>query len=156
MGGRTGVPALPSGWGCSHCMGGACMDRAGLRYTPLIHRIFEIFTSQGAPPVSMTPAANFATGSASVVDTSGKFAIDTGGQTMGTISDCWQLKVNLKEKIYLKANSTNQEDFFHLPPVSTTLVVHLALRISPQKIQDGPNGIIRGLGKTDPCRKPEV
>jgi hypothetical protein len=32
-------------------------------------------------------------------------------------------------------------------------------RISPQiyeEIQNGPNGIIRGLGETDPCRKPEV
>ncbi len=29
-------------------------------------------------------------------------------QTMGTISDCWQLEVNLKEKLYLYANSTTQ------------------------------------------------
>jgi hypothetical protein len=62
---------------------------------------------------------------------------------MGTISDCWQFKVNLKEKIYLYANSTTQrcpkeimktlliEDFLHLPLVSTTTVVHLELRISP-------------------------
>ncbi len=80
--------------------------------------------------------ANFATSSAGVVDTSGKFATgvnvtsgifatvvnDTGGkfdtrvndtgvndtmwQTMETISDCWQLKVNLNENIYLYANST--------------------------------------------------
>ena len=38
--------------------------------------------SQGAPPVSATPAANFATSFASVVDTGGKFAAgsnDTGG-----------------------------------------------------------------------------
>jgi hypothetical protein len=27
---------------------------------------------------------------------------------MGTISDCWQLKVNSKEKSYLYANSTTQ------------------------------------------------
>jgi hypothetical protein len=33
-----------------------------------------LFTSQGAPPVSTTPAANFATSFASVFDTSGKFA----------------------------------------------------------------------------------
>jgi hypothetical protein len=41
----------------------------------------EIFASQGAPPVSTTPAANFATSFASVVDTGGKFATgvnDTG------------------------------------------------------------------------------
>ncbi len=91
-------------------------------------------------------------------------------QTLGTISDCWQPKVSLKEKT-LSINSTTQryqkeitktfpiEDFFHLPPVSMTLVVHLELRISPrifEKIRNGPHGIIRGLGETDPCRKPEV
>ncbi len=45
------------------------------------------------------------------------------------------------------------------PPVSTTPVLHLELRISPrifEKIRNGPNGLIRGLGETDPCRKPEV
>jgi hypothetical protein len=39
------------------------------------------------------------------------------------------------------------------------MVVHLELRISRrifEKIQNGPNGIIRGLGETDPCRKTEV
>ncbi len=42
---------------------------------------FQIFSSQGAPPVSTTLAANFATSSACVVDTIGKFATgvnDTG------------------------------------------------------------------------------
>jgi hypothetical protein len=51
------------------------------------------------------------------------------------------------------------EDFFRLPPVSTTLVVHLELRISLQifeKIRKGPNGILRGLGETDSRKKPEV
>ncbi len=51
------------------------------------------------------------------------------------------------------------EDFFHLPPVSTTPVVHLELRISPrifEKIRNGPTGILRGLGETDTCKKPKV
>jgi hypothetical protein len=50
------------------------------------------------------------------------------------------------------------EDFFHLPPVSTTPVVNLKLKISPQiclKIQNGPYGLFRGLGEIDPCRKPD-
>jgi hypothetical protein len=79
--------------------------------------------------------------------------------------------MSFKENIYLFANSTTQrclkeimkifliEDFFHLAPVSMTPVVHLELRISLQifeQIRNGPNGIIRGLGETDPCRKPEV
>jgi hypothetical protein len=41
------------------------------------------------------------------------------------------------------------EDFLHLPPESTTPVVHLELQISPpifEKIRNGPNGILRGLG----------
>jgi hypothetical protein len=58
------------------------------------------------------------------------------------ISGCRYLKVNLKAKIYIYANSTIQrcpnkiikifliEDFFHLPPVSTAPVVNLELRIS--------------------------
>jgi hypothetical protein len=48
------------------------------------------------------------------------------------------------------------EDSLHLPPVSTTPVVHLELRISPlifKKILNGSNGILRGLGETDSCKK---
>jgi hypothetical protein len=51
------------------------------------------------------------------------------------------------------------EDFLHLPPVSLTPVANLELRISPrifEKIRNGPNGILRGLGETDSCNKPEV
>jgi hypothetical protein len=43
----------------------------------------DIFASQGAPPVSVTPVANFSTIFASVVDTGGKFATgvnDAGGK----------------------------------------------------------------------------
>ncbi len=73
--------------------------------------------------------------------------------------------------MYLYANSTTQrcpkeiikifliEDFFHLPPVSTTPAANLELWISPrifENIRNGPNGIIRGLGETDSWRKPEA
>jgi hypothetical protein len=63
-------------------------------------------------------------------------------QIMRTVSGCRHLKVNLKAKIYIYDYSTTQrspnkiikiflfEDFCHLPPVSTTPVVHLELRIS--------------------------
>ena len=40
----------------------------------------------------------------------------------------------------------------NLPPVSLTPVVNLELRVSPrifEKIRNGPNGILRGLGETD-------
>jgi hypothetical protein len=51
------------------------------------------------------------------------------------------------------------EDFFHLPPVSTTPVVHLELRIFSgifEKIRNGPQGILRGLGKLIHEKKLEV
>jgi hypothetical protein len=60
---------------------------------------------------------------------------------MGLISGCRYLKVNLKAKMFIYVNSTIQrcpnkiikifliEDFFHLPPVSSTAVVNLELRI---------------------------
>ena len=76
--------------------------------------------------------------------------------------------MNLKKKIYLYANSTTQrcpkeiikifqiEDFFYLPPVSLAPVANLELRITPrilEKIWNDPNGIIRGLEKTDTWKK---
>ncbi len=69
--------------------------------------------------------------------------------------------MNLKVKNYIYVNSTIHrwpnkiitifliEDFFHLPPVSTTPVVNLERRISPrifEKIRNGPNGILWGGG----------
>jgi hypothetical protein len=83
---------------------------------------------------------------------------------MGTISGCRYLKVNLKAKMYIYANSTTQrcpnkiikilllEDFFHLPSVSLTPVVHLEPRISQRifkKIRNGRTGILICLGETD-------
>jgi hypothetical protein len=61
------------------------------------------------PPVSTTPAANFATSSPCVVDTGGKFATgfnDNGGKfaadgKLPPVQGCRHLKVNLKAKIYI-------------------------------------------------------
>jgi hypothetical protein len=50
-------------------------------------------------------------------------------------------------------------DFLHLPPVSATPVANFELRISPrifEKIRNGPNGILMGLGETDSGKKPAV
>ncbi len=58
--------------------------------------------------------------------------------------------------IQLHKGVPKNKDFFHLPPVSTTPVVHLELRISPrifEKIRIGPFGILRGFGETDSSRK---
>jgi hypothetical protein len=90
---------------------------------------------------------------------------------MATISGCRHLKVNLKAKIYIYVNSSNVrcpnkiikifvlEGFFHLPPVLLTPVANLELRISTrifEKIRNGSNGIIRGLGETGLRKKPEA
>ncbi len=71
-------------------------------------------------PVSMTPAASFATSFPCVVDTGGKFATgvnDTGGKFAagvndagGKISGCRHLKVNLKAKIYIYVSSLPKGD----------------------------------------------
>jgi hypothetical protein len=74
---------------------------------------------------------------------------------MGTKSNCGQLKRNLKKKFFY-ANSATQRcpkeiikkfsDWRFFP------LANLELRISPrifEKIRNGPNGIIRGLGETD-------
>jgi hypothetical protein len=49
----------------------------------------EIFASQGAPLVSKTPVANFATSSASVIDIGGKFLIEDFFHlpTVSTVND---------------------------------------------------------------------
>ncbi len=61
----------------------------------------------------MTPAANFSTIFASIVDTGGKFATcvkdtsgnfatgvnDAGGKQWEQLSNCWQLKMNLKKNL---------------------------------------------------------
>jgi hypothetical protein len=104
-------------------------------------------------------SAKFATNTASVVDTGGKFATCvnvTGRKFAACINDTGGNLPSVSTK--LAANNGNTirllinlliEDFFYLPPVSTTPVVHLKLRISPQifeKIQNGPFGILWGWG----------
>ncbi len=79
--------------------------------------------------------------------------------------------MNFKKKNYLYVNSNTQkmsilntrtfliEDFFHLPPMSTTPMVHLEQRISQRifiQISNNAVGIIRGLGEDDSWKKPEA
>jgi hypothetical protein len=117
------------------------------------------------PPVSTTPVANCHRCQRH------RRQICHRWQLMAKISGCRHLKVNLKAKNFIYVNSTTQrcpnkiinifllEGFFHLPPVSLTPVANLELRISPriiEKIRNGPNGIIRGLGETGSRKKPEA
>jgi hypothetical protein len=57
----------------------------------------EIFASQGAPLVSTTPAANFATGTAGVVDTRGKFSTDVNDTCSKFALSCKYLREFLKK-----------------------------------------------------------
>ncbi len=83
------------------------------------------------PPVSTTPAAN----------------LRHRWPTMGLISGCRYLKVNL--------NSF----FFSFATGVVETVVNLELRISSrifERIRNGPNGIFWGLGETDSWKKPKA
>ncbi len=83
------------------------------------------------PPVSTTPAANLLLVSMTPVAICHWYQRHWW-QIMGKISGCWDLKVNLKAKMYLYINSTSQwcpnwitktfriEDFFRLPYVNDT------------------------------------
>jgi hypothetical protein len=53
--------------------------------------------SGNLPPVATKPAGKFATGEN-----------NTDDKQWEQLSDCWQLKINLKTKIYLNANSNIQ------------------------------------------------
>jgi hypothetical protein len=143
------------------------------RYSQVkVHHRYQRPWLQILPPVPLvllTPVTNLPLVSTTLVANCYQVRWDWG-QIMGPISGCRLLKVNLKTKIYICINSSTQrcpnkiikifliEDFFHLPLVSLTPVVHFELRISPRsfkKIWNGPKGILRGLGETDSWKKPE-
>ncbi len=91
------------------------------------------------PPVSTIPAAILQLATAATWNFFYLYANST--------THCTQRCQKKSEKNFLI------KDFFHLPPAN------LELRISPrifEKIQNGPNGIIRGLGETDYWKKPEA
>ncbi len=95
------------------------------------------------PPVSTILAANLPPVSTTPVANCHRYQRHRR-QIIRTISGFRHLKVNLKAKMYIYVNSTTQkcpnkiikifllEDFFNLPPVSLTPVVHLEPRISPR------------------------
>jgi hypothetical protein len=86
----------------------------------------------------VVPGVNNTRGKLPLVSTSPTTGVNDTG--VGTLSNFWHLKVNLKEIIYLYVNSTTQrcpnkiiktfliKEFFHLPMVSLTPLVHLELR----------------------------
>jgi hypothetical protein len=120
---------------------------------PIFQKFTEIFTSQGAPPVSMTLTVTLA-----FVD------VVNNGNNIRLLTV--HLEVNLKKKMYLYVNSTTQRcpnkifqnfliKIFHLPLVSMTPLIHIKLWVF-KNIWNGPNWILRGLEETDSWKKPEV
>ncbi len=120
-----------------------------------VQKSVEIFASEGAAPVSLTPAANFAAGTVGVVDTG-------GWQIMETLSDCWNLRVNVKKKMYLQYMLTRLlkgvlkklaifwlKIFLFATGVNPTCGAPWAANISA----NFRNGILRGLGDTDSWKK---
>ncbi len=119
--------------------------------------------AENLPPVSMTPVANchlYQRHHRQIYH----WCQQHRWQIMGTISGCRHLKVNLKAKIYIYVNSTIQRcpnkiikifsdwRFFPFATSVNDTVANFELQISPQifeKIQNGPYGILRGLGETD-------
>ncbi len=99
------------------------------------------------PPVSTIPVENFPPVSTTPVGNCHRYQRHrrqictgvnyTGGKQWEQLSNCWQLKMNLNKIFFLYANSTTQrcpkeiiknfriEDFFHLPPVSLTILAVL-------------------------------
>ncbi len=107
----------------------------------------EIFASQGAPPVSTTPVANLPP-----VSTTPAAKFPLVPATVANFSTIFASVVDTGDKFATGVNDAGG----NLPPVSATPaadlppVANLELRISPrifEKILNGPNGIIRGLGK---------
>ncbi len=150
-----------------------------------IRTVSNFFASQGAPLVSITLTANFSTSFPSVVDIGGKFATgvndasgkfatgvnDTSGKQWEQLSNCWQFKMTWRKKMYLYVNFTVLPKGFQKKYWEIILIFYICHRCRwhrwgtlsckylhefSKKIRNGPNGIIRGLGETDPCRKPEV
>jgi hypothetical protein len=82
-----------------------------------LNHVCKIGLSKGAPPVSPTPAANFSTSFACVVDTGGKFA--TGVNDSGH-----KFATGVNETGHKFATDFNGVDG-KLPPISTTPTANL-------------------------------
>ncbi len=114
-----------------------------------IRTVSNVFKKVAVP---LIPAANFSTSFASVVDTGGKFATsvnDVSGKQWEQLTNYWQLKMNLKKKFYLYANSTTQRCPKEIMKILWLKIFpfasQLELRISPRNFAKIWNGL--GLGK---------
>jgi hypothetical protein len=115
----------------------------------------------------------FATGinDTSTKDNGSKFATgvnNTGGKQWEQLSDCWQLKMNLKKKIYLYDNSTTQRCpkeikrkffWFKIFSICHPCQWHRWCILSCEYLNKFTNkfetALIGGLGETDLCRETE-
>jgi hypothetical protein len=84
--------------------------------------------------------------------------VDTGGKFAAGIVDWWQYLPLASLIPVANLPPVSLIPAAKLPPVSLIPVVNLELQISPrifEKIRNGPNGIIRVLGKLILKKKPE-
>jgi hypothetical protein len=119
---------------------------SGCRY-PAVNlkaKMYIYVNSTNLPPVSLTPVANLPPVSTTLVN---------WWQNLPPVS---LIPVANLPPVSLipaaKLPPVSLTPVANLPPVSLILVVNLELRISPrivEKIRNGPNGILRGLGETD-------
>ncbi len=113
----------------SRCTNG--INNTGGKFASSICQQYQLQRPQILPPVPLVlliPLANWPP--VSTAASLYRQCQQLQWQIMGKISDCWHLKVNLKEILYLFVNSTTErcpnkiiktfviEDFLHLPPVS--------------------------------------
>ncbi len=90
---------------------GVSIEGTGVLKGTSVTRFFaEIFASKGAPPVSTTPEANFATRTTGVVDSGSKLPPLSMGPVANNGNNIILLTnlSELKEKNYLYVNSTKQ------------------------------------------------
>ncbi len=117
-------------------------------------RVSALCVHQGAPPLSTTPVANLPPVSSAANLPPVSLTLVDQYQAADTLKWTWRQKFIYMLILLPKVSQQNNliEDFFHLPPESTILVVHVELRISPrifEKLRNYPNGILKGLGETD-------
>ncbi len=126
-------------------------------------QLLKKFASQGAPPVSTTPAVNFAmVPLVLLIPVSTKPAVNFLPVSTAAVDNNWKYirLLTTLEKIDLYVNSTTHrcpnktiktiliDDYLYLPPAPKTPVVHLKLPISLRifELRNGTNGILKGAG----------
>jgi hypothetical protein len=114
-----------------------------------------VITSGKLPTVSLTPAVNLPQVSLTLVANLPPLSTIPAKLVAKFAASVVDMVANLPPVLLIPAPillPVSLTLVTNLPPVSLIPVLHLDLRISPrifEKIQNGPNGILWGLGETD-------